>query len=121
MLNVTRIRAGVVVATAVLVGCGRQTPQGEPGAVVSFAMDVRGGTIEYGPLTLIIPAGALAAPTTLTIRQETESPWGAVGPAFELAPDGLTFAVPPTLAIAYDELDMPAGVTPENLRLAVVD
>ena len=113
----------LMVLFAVVLSCGRE-PSGatpEPGTVVSFAIDARGGTVELGALRLLVPPGALREPTTITVREKLEKPWGAVGPVFELGPEGLTFAVAPTLSIACDEVDLPPGVEVQDLRLAVLD
>lgn len=57
-----------------------------------------------GAFTLAIPAGALASTVTVGIDQ-TAAPQsdGALlmAPAYSCTPDGLTFAIPATLAIAY--------------------
>ena len=112
-----------VVLFVIVVACGRETPGSapEPGTVVSFAMDGRGGTVELGTLRLLVPPGALREPTAITVREALDKPWGAVGPVFELGPDGLAFAVAPTLSIACDEVDLPPGVEVQDLRLAVLD
>ncbi|MBI5488798.1 MAG: right-handed parallel beta-helix repeat-containing protein [Deltaproteobacteria bacterium] len=107
----------------VVLACGREGPRNEPepGTLVSFTMDGLGGTIEFGRLTLNIPPGALANPTSITVREALETPWGAVGSVFDLGPDGLTFAVAPTVSIAYDESELPAGVDAAALRVAVLE
>ncbi|MBI5501924.1 MAG: right-handed parallel beta-helix repeat-containing protein [Deltaproteobacteria bacterium] len=112
-----------VTLSVVVLACGREGPRNvpEPGATVSYAVDGRGRIIEHGRLTLAIPAGALPAGATITIREALEAPWGAVGPVFELGPDDVVFAVAPTLSIAYDESELPAGAEAEDLRVAVLE
>src|SRR5439155_27328169 len=57
-----------------------------------------GGTIALGDssLALSIPAGALAAPTTIGVNPATSYPFteGAPSPAYDLQPEGTVFAVP---------------------------
>jgi uncharacterized delta-60 repeat protein len=67
---------------------------------------------------VVIPPGALATDTTITIEQTSAGspplPGGvtAFGPMFALTPHGTTFAVPVTLTVPFDPASVPAGVTP---------
>jgi Cys-rich repeat protein len=60
-------------------------------------------------LSLDVPAGALAEPTTLTLLPSADLPpqeevtW--IGPAADLGPDGLRFDVPVTLTLPIDAAD----------------
>jgi hypothetical protein len=53
-----------------------------------------------GGLTLSVPAGAVSAPTQLTVTPIANTARGAIGPAFRLGPEGATFAAPVTLTFA---------------------
>lgn len=74
-----------------------------------------GGTLTSGDgtLTLTIPAGALGAPTPITVQPGTGMPptalGTAVGPVYELGPSGTAFATPATLTLSYDPAALPAG------------
>jgi hypothetical protein len=66
-----------------------------------------GGTVtsDDGKVSLVIPAGALSAPTTITITPATVSHARLLpGTAYTFAPDGLQFAVPARLTIRYDSI-----------------
>src|SRR5581483_5764129 len=54
--------------------------------------------------TLVIPAGALAQPTTISVsRGDEQASLGeiALGPSVRFAPDGLRFAKPATLILPW--------------------
>ena len=74
-----------------------------------------------GRVTIEVPPGAVSADTTVTIRAAADDPADALlvpGSAYELGPDGITFAVPVTLTIAYDAARIPAEVQEGDLRIA---
>src|SRR6266550_1843318 len=56
-----------------------------------------GGSLSAGPHTLVIPPGALSAPTTITMT----APRGLGVNAVKFAPEGLRFATPATLTMSY--------------------
>ena len=94
------IAAGLVIVFVVAT-CGREpSPVGGPGESVSVRLDGDGGRVEFGALTLEIPAGALAAATTITVRQLEDAQWGTVGAAYDFGPDGLVFGEPARLLCA---------------------
>ncbi|HSI06449.1 MAG TPA: hypothetical protein VLC93_18320, partial [Myxococcota bacterium] len=78
----------------------------DPTNPVSEEIDAAAGgsiSLEDGSFTVEIPAGALAADTTITIRQlpDDEVPaWvpERMSPVIELLPDGLTFTTPASLS-----------------------
>jgi hypothetical protein len=55
-----------------------------------------GGTITFGPHTLVIPPGGLLRPTTITATAPGDGHLTAV-----LQPEGLQFLVPATLTLGY--------------------
>jgi len=55
-----------------------------------------GGTIKVGPHTLVIPAGALSSPVTITATIKSEKI-----NRVHFEPDGLQFARPATLTMSY--------------------
>lgn len=122
-------RRGLVVV-ALLIGCGGGgggggTPDGStPGdaakadsggvqTVDSKQIGPAGGTLTVDGAVLTIPAGALAAPTTLTLTKTTRALPGAgffgASPVYQLDPAGQTFTVPVQLAITY-----PTGMAPPS-------
>ncbi|MDI7268640.1 MAG: NosD domain-containing protein, partial [Myxococcota bacterium] len=117
------MRVLVVIAAVSLGGCEREPSHldQDADAVVSTAIDSRGGTVSLGRVTLEIPEGALDGPTTITVRQLDHPAWAAVGPAYELGPDGLAFRRPARLSVSYDGIEMPPGTDPGSLRLSVLD
>ncbi|MCA9514888.1 MAG: thrombospondin type 3 repeat-containing protein, partial [Myxococcales bacterium] len=74
---------------------------GGGGAVIGAS----GGVAAYGGATLTVPAGALAADTTLCITAVDGAPSGytAYSPVYAFAPDGLVFLTEATLDIALTE------------------
>jgi hypothetical protein len=81
-----------------------------------------GGTFRFfgGAVTLDFPPGALAAETSITVEAVDAASLGprfVPGASFELGPDGLTFAHPVLLTVAYDPARVPQGTDPQLLRL----
>ncbi|MGH7688380.1 MAG: hypothetical protein ACREN3_02105 [Gemmatimonadaceae bacterium] len=68
----------------------------EPYDSVVQTVGPQGGTIHAGPNTLVIPAGALDATTTITavVPADTLA-------AIRFAPEGLTFALPAALTMSF--------------------
>ncbi|MDI7267907.1 MAG: right-handed parallel beta-helix repeat-containing protein [Myxococcota bacterium] len=118
MKQITWCVASVLIVAACTPGGGRDE---RPNVVASATIDAAGGSLVHGPVTLVVPEGALSAPVTVTLALLRDAPRGAVGLAYEFGPDGLTFAVPATLLVSYESLDLPAGVDPVGLRLSVLD
>jgi hypothetical protein len=79
-------------------------PPDAPPVMATMQVDTTGGTLTTTDgVKLVIPAGALAANTTITIRQLTNNlPNMALGPVYSLEPDGTQFAVPVELTLPYD-------------------
>ncbi|CAN5529454.1 hypothetical protein BH09GEM1_BH09GEM1_00480 [soil metagenome] len=70
--------------------------------------------------TVVIPAGALAGNTAVTVAPATSVPANAglvAGSAFNFGPTGTTFTVPVTITIKYDPTTLPANVPESSLRL----
>lgn len=69
-----------------------------------------GGTIQVGPHVLTIPAGALAAPVTIT----------AVAPSdtvnrVQFRPEGLSFAQPASLSMSYANCSLAGQLLPKRI------
>lgn len=103
-----RIRTVLLVSILVVApGCGDNgtEPQAETPPVPPIT--AAGGTVTSadGKVTLTIPAGALAAATTITITPATLThPRLIPSTAYTFAPDGLQFAMPARLTIRYDSI-----------------
>lgn len=69
-----------------------------------------GGIIHTGPHTLVVPAGALAEPTTITA---VVTP-GSVN-AVRFGPDGLRFEQPAALTMSYANCDLLGSVLPKRI------
>ncbi|MEZ4220484.1 MAG: hypothetical protein R3B13_06090 [Polyangiaceae bacterium] len=96
------------------------TSVGEPnGSPASGVIGPAGGKLQSpdGLLTLTVPAGALAADTTLTIQPITNFAPGGIGSAYRLGPEGQTFAAPVTLTHTYSDSDV-VGSAAEALGIA---
>ncbi len=91
-----------------------------PAALASSAtIGPAGGSLASadGRLTLLIPAGALSAPTPLSIGAEASDAPQGIGPGYVLSPSTVTFAKPLILRAAYGPDDV-AGAGPASLALA---
>jgi glucose/arabinose dehydrogenase len=85
-----------------------------------------GGRLEFagGQVVVDVPPGALQAAVTVTVDPAQSPPPDPLlisGTAFDFGPDGLQFAQPVTITIAYDDSEVPQGVRPQELRLAKAD
>ena len=71
------IGLGVGMVLLLLVAtCGRDSaPTAGPGETGSVVVGRDGGRVEFGAVTLDVPAGALAEPTPITVRQLEDAPW----------------------------------------------
>jgi hypothetical protein len=77
--------------------------------------------VEACHLSLFVPAGALASPTTLIewpVGSPPSPPTGIVGSAHMIAP-AVTFATNGALGIGYDPTKLPSGVSESSLRLYI--
>ena len=83
-----------------------------PASIPSSAtIGPQGGSIrsDDGALTLRIPAGALAAPTPMSIATVSNDAPGALGPAYDLSPGGLALAKPALLSVRYGLAGVPVN------------
>ena len=101
-------------ATATATAVGTAT-----GSVVTASIGAAGGSLTSGDgrLTVTVPAGALAANTTIGIQPISNFAHGKVGAAYRLTPDGQTFLKPVTLTFGYSDDDV-LGTAPEFLGAA---
>lgn len=88
---------------------GEGEGEGEAQTVTVTISAAAGGTIEdaTGKAALVIPAGALAADTEITLTT-TPAANGAEGDQYDFGPDGLQFLAPATLSVQFD------GVVPTD-------
>ena len=92
-------------------------PRGRPFTAAGATIGPEGGSLSLaGPagetLTVGIPAGALAAPTAITVEGITMTAAGAID-AFRVGPTGVHLALPVTLGWT-----MPASTTPDQVTAA---
>jgi hypothetical protein len=83
----------------VMSACGDDEP-----APVEAGIGPEGGIIRFEDLELVVPQGALAQKTTITVGRAAAARASAqrdLIAAFELGPDGLQFAMPATARVAY--------------------
>jgi len=74
-----------------------------------------GGTISAGPHTLVVPPGALTAPTTITMTVPT----GLGVNAVKFQPEGLRFLTPAALTMSYANCSLLGKLLPT--RIAYTD
>jgi hypothetical protein len=91
----------------------------EDGGLGTNVIGPEGGTVvgEGGQVRLELPAGALTQPTLITVARQSVPPEaGFVGDVvYDLGPDGLAFAAPVRLTLAYD----PAAVRGPETSLRI--
>jgi alpha-tubulin suppressor-like RCC1 family protein len=116
------LAAAVVIALAAC-GGGGDPPTPPATTVTQMIPAATGGTINGpGGVTLVIPPGALATDTPITIALASSGapplPAGitAGGPMISLTPSGITFARPLLLSLPVDPVLYPANVTPNFLQ-----
>jgi hypothetical protein len=104
------------------------------GATTSQVVDTAGGTVTTADgVTLVVPAGALPAATTLTVAGDASAvpstgkitvPAGGttaavvVGTPFLFGPEGQTFASGVTITIPFDPSKLPSGATASSVFIA---
>jgi len=86
-----------------------------PYASSTATIGPNGGSLSAGPHTLVIPPGALSAPTTITMT----APRGLGVNAVKFAPEGLRFATPATLTMSYSNCSLLGKLLPK--RIAYTD
>src|SRR5689334_19735982 len=111
----------VAIASA-LVGCVDGAAGGGDDEAASATIGQQGSALRMDDARLTVPAGALDAALTLSMRAAPDgSPPGNVGRAWELGPHGTTFAAPVTLSLAYDAADLASAGDAALLNVAVVE
>lgn len=113
--NVSNVTVTCVSAAATAQG----TPTGGP---VSKSIGPSGGSVTSadGRLIVIVPAGAIASATTLSIQAISNLSPGGMGFAYRLEPEGTTFLTPVSIAFQYGNADL-AGTVTDALMIAFQD
>ncbi len=123
--------ASLVLVGVVVLGsaCGPSSPPAAkpqpapPGTPVSNPITATvgpaGGTLGTpdGKLTINLPAGAVPAPTVITIREITNTAPRGFGSAYQLEPSGTTFRRPVAITFSARDLGVPIG----NIGIAFQD
>ena len=93
------------------------TPVGSP---ATGTIDASGGSLlsPDGRLEVVVPAGALATATSISVQPITNETPGGVGVGFSMLPNGQTFSKPVTLTFHYSPDDL-AGTDANALAVAV--
>ncbi len=126
MLAVTHKRFWLLVGALLLSACGgggSEPGDPAPSAPVAAVVGPAGGTVT-GPdgVQVIIPAGALRAPTTNGIARDASAApapdplWPTSAHVYEFTPHGVVFDAPVTI-----RLPVPPGTTEPTLRMAGTD
>lgn len=97
-------------------GGGSDEPSPTPigfaiGMPVTATIGPSGGMLASGDgqLTLVVPPGALATDTELSIGEVMSFAHGAIGATYQIAPEGTSFATPATLRFTIDETALVRG------------
>jgi hypothetical protein len=109
-------RAGAVVGLVVALAHGCRSGSGSSTATVTIGPG--GGTVTSadGVVTLVVPAGAVAADVAISIVPAPATPPGAVSGAYDLAPDGTSFLLPAQLTFRLPASAL-GGATPDQLEI----
>jgi hypothetical protein len=86
-----------------------------PYAQSAVTIGPAGGSISAGPHTLVVPPGALTAPTTITMTVPT----GLGVNAVKFQPAGLRFLAPAALTMSYSNCSLLGNLLPK--RIAYTD
>ncbi len=106
-----RLRIVNILCCMVFAACGEKRQPVEPPAPLTPRPDPLSQTIGPAGGTLIsadsafsltVPAGALAAPTAMTVKVVADSAPYGVGKVYQLSPAGIRFAKPLSVSIAVD-------------------
>jgi len=116
---------GFAISLLPLVGCGGGESFNNVFNSGSLVRAATGGTVTSGGLTLVFPAGALTADTSITAAATiTGLPVTTPGKSklvpgttYALGPDGSTFSKPVSLSIAYDAAKLPAGTDESTVSI----
>jgi hypothetical protein len=122
-------RVAWLIGTAVLAGCtGRSEMLASRYVKKQVIPASAGGTLTVSTsdsqmlagLQIVVPPGALAADTELTVAYGTASPAGSAsaGPSVDLGPDGTRFQVPATITVPFA---LPAGATQRQLVVDAIE
>jgi len=122
------MRAMIVAGLVWLTACGTstdvppstRTKGSVSGAPVELVIGPAGGLVSAKRLEIVVPAGALAADTTISLTPITNTAPGGRGEAWRLGPEGTTFASPVTVRTNYEDVDV-AGGAEEVLGIAYQD
>lgn len=92
------------------------------GPVVTKEIGAAGGALASadGGVTVTIPAGALAADTTVGIQPIADTAPGGIGDSFALTPTGQTFSQPVQVSFTYTDDDLD-GTSADFLGIAAQD
>ncbi|MEO5883780.1 MAG: hypothetical protein ABIQ06_15290 [Caldimonas sp.] len=115
-----RLAAALFVAIG-LAACGGSDEEETPASRATIG--AAGGTLAGpGGAQIVVPAGALAQPTQITIAQDDAGapplPTGstAFGPMFALTPHGTGFAAPATISVPFDPALAAADSVPTMMK-----
>jgi hypothetical protein len=116
----------LIVAIAISAACSSRAnmrSSADTGSI-STVIGPEGGTVSNGSGTaIVIPSGALATATTITLTPISAPPSvaaaTAIGAAFSAGPEGQTFLKPVEIRLPFDSSRVPAGTAPHAITLAM--
>jgi len=122
--------SGVVTAVGPGTATVTATSEGRSGLAQITVVDgaqvgPAGGTVTLagGKVRVVVPAGAVTAPVTLTATPRggalpgTPAGWRVVGPVYDLGPDGTTFSQPVTVTMPFERAALPVWAMTGDLGL----
>jgi hypothetical protein len=112
--NVNKIQIPAVLAVLTLIACGGS------GASSSATLGPAGGTVATASTTLTVPAGALPASTTVTIR-ETEPRHAGRHHRVEIEPSGIALSSPAHVSVRVDDSNVKIKIHGEDDSLREVE
>ncbi|MCC7387055.1 MAG: hypothetical protein IT384_34800 [Deltaproteobacteria bacterium] len=113
-----RIQTGLILLSSVALACGggddddtrmdasvREDARVAPDGGAGTEIGPSGGTVSFMSVTITIPPGALAAPTTISVELASvpslPSGVSAFSPVYRFSPEGLAFALPVQVSMGF--------------------
>jgi hypothetical protein len=117
-----RLAVALVVASAFACSSSSSpSSQGGAGLLAEETIGAAGGqvTTSDGDLSIVVPAGALAKDTVITVEEVPAPASGAIGKTYEIGPTGTQFLAPVTLSLRYAQADLQGNVA-ASLEVATI-
>lgn len=95
-------------------GCG-----GSGDSIIPSRIGPQGGIVTSGDgkASVTIPPGALSQAIVITVDLRSNPPPGSIGTVYQFGPSDISFKLPVTITITYEEAILPSNTQELDLRL----